>query len=128
MDPDSTPGNDVDQTPDEDDEAIISFTAMFTDPDDESRSGISGNNLTIKRAFPNPASNQMTIEFTSQESGIADMYIYDINGRALIKISEEMAKGFNSQQIDVSRLPSGMYFIYYPQGNGANSKLQFVKE
>jgi hypothetical protein len=128
MDPDSTPGNDIDQSADEDDEAAISFAPTFTDPDDSSRNGKESNDLTIKRAFPNPASDQLNIEFTSQESGTANMYIYNTNGRALLKNSKEMVKGFNTQQIDVSRLPTGMYFIYFPQGNGANSRLKFVKD
>ena len=128
MDPDSTPGNDTDQSADEDDEAVISFAPMFTDPDDNSYSNKDDNKITIKRAFPNPVSERLNIELSSQVSGINDLYIYDINGRALLKFSKEIVKGFNSQQIDVSRLPAGMYFIYFPKGNGENSRLKFVKE
>ncbi len=128
MDPDSTPGNDTDQSANEDDEALITFAAMLTDPDDDASKNMDNDQITVKRAFPNPATNQLNIEFTSLQSGSTDLYIYDINGRALLKFSEEMTKGFNSSQLDVSRLPTGMYFIYFPQGKGENSRLKFVKE
>ena len=128
MDPDSTPGNDIDQTADEDDEASISLNPMFTDPDDESRNAQNDGQITIKKAFPNPVSNILNIELTSRQSGEAEMYIYDINGRALLKLNEEIFKGFNKTQVDVSRLPTGMYFIYFPMGTGENSRLKFVKE
>ena len=128
MDPDSTPGNDIDQTADEDDEAAISFDPMFTDPDDESRNVEKKSSLTIKKAFPNPASSFLTIEMASQQSGAAEMYIYDINGRALLKFNENLTKGFNQKQIDVSSLPAGMYFIFFPNGTGENARLKFVKE
>ncbi len=128
MDPDSTPGNDTDQSANEDDEAVINFAPMFSDPGDDSFSKENESKLIIKRVYPNPVSAQLNIELTSQESGHTDLYIYDINGRALLKFSKEIVKGFNNQQIDVSRLPAGIYFIYFPNGSGENSRLKFVKE
>lgn len=128
MDPDSAPGNDTDQIPNENDEAMISFSHQLSGTKNSQGTSAETEKIMLKKVFPNPASDQLTIEFSSEQSGLTDMYVYDIGGRALLKISEEMSMGFNSKQIDVSRLPSGVYFVYLPSAEGANARLKFVKE
>lgn len=69
--------------------------------------------------FPNPAKNQITIkgEFDSKES----ITIYNLLGQKVI----EKASISNEERIDVSKLESGVYTIYF---NTSKSSYKFVKE
>ena len=65
---------------------------------------VAADNLLI--AYPNPATNQVTIEFTSgkKENSIS---IYNASGRTVInKLSDEPF-----EYIDISELPNGLYLI-----------------
>ncbi len=64
---------------------------------------IVANNPYAIKIFPNPTLNYLTIE--SEHSVINELYIIDIAG----KIVNKVTSGFN--KIDVSVLPSGVYFI-----------------
>lgn len=69
--------------------------------------------------FPNPAKNQITIkgEFDSNES----ITIYNLLGQKVI----ERNSISNEERIDVSKLESGVYTIYF---NACKSSYKFVKE
>jgi hypothetical protein len=69
--------------------------------------------------FPNPAKNQITIkgEFDSNES----ITIYNLLGQKVI----ERNSISNEERIDVSKLESGVYTIYF---NASKSSYKFVKE
>jgi hypothetical protein len=65
--------------------------------------------------YPNPVKNLLTIEGFENET----LDIYDINGKRVMSIHN------NSQQIDVSELIKGVYFIKDKEGNHL---AQFIKE
>lgn len=69
--------------------------------------------------FPNPAKNQITIkgEFGSNES----VTIFNLLGQKVI----ERNSISNEEKIDVSKLESGVYTIYF---NASKSSYKFVKE
>jgi Zn-dependent metalloprotease len=69
--------------------------------------------------FPNPAKNQITIkgEFESNES----ITIFNLLGQKVI----ERNSISNEEKIDVSKLESGVYTIYF---NASKSSYKFVKE
>ena len=46
----------------------------------------------------------------------------------ITKFTNDKVKGLNQSQIDVSHLPAGMYFIYFPEAEGAEARIKFVKE
>lgn len=63
------------------------------------------------KVYPNPASTIFTIEASSD---IKSVQLYDIQGRQLQALSAEG----QSRQIDVSALPSGIYFVKAATQNG----------
>lgn len=69
--------------------------------------------------FPNPAKNQITIkgEFDSNES----ITIFNLLGQKVI----ERNSISNEERIDVSKLESGVYTVYF---NSSKSSYKFVKE
>lgn len=58
--------------------------------------------------YPNPAKDKITIEMSASNFGIADINIYDLQGKLIL---EETISEANSVDIDISDLQSGMYFV-----------------
>lgn len=73
-------------------------------------------NLSV---YPNPASNVLTIESNGQ--AISSATIFDMLGKAV------MSKSLQQNQLDISSLKSGIYFIEM-QLNSGKAVRRFVKE
>jgi hypothetical protein len=70
--------------------------------------------------FPNPASAEMTLNFTLGQSADVGVEIIDMLGRSKKEISlGEMNEGNHAQEIDLSGLPSGSYICR--MNTGANN-------
>ncbi len=66
------------------------------------------------RIYPNPAIQQLHLQFNKQINGLATLSVMDITGREIIKsqFSIPIAIGNNSQfSVDISSLSAGMYFL-----------------
>ncbi|MBU6324314.1 MAG: T9SS type A sorting domain-containing protein [Bacteroidetes bacterium] len=64
------------------------------------------------RAFPNPAQNQITLEFTAQESLKAVAYISDIQGRVIANLGQKnITAGYQELVFSTSSLNNGVYFL-----------------
>lgn len=68
--------------------------------------------------FPNPSSHKIT--FASTEL-IKSYVIYDAMGKVVVKNSN------SNNQVDISKLKSGMYFLILQSENGSKEALKFVK-
>lgn len=80
------------------------------------------NNISI---YPNPANDRLTIGFGKQ-TNVEVINIYDLQGR--IVQSEKAMKNGTVQQISVSNLVKGLYFIELQKSNGERSTARFVKD
>lgn len=58
--------------------------------------------------FPNPAKDKITIEMSASNFGIADINIYDLQGKLIL---EQTISEAHSIDIDISNLISGIYFV-----------------
>lgn len=78
-------------------------------------------NISIKDLiiFPNPVQNKLTIQSTSND--FDNFSITDINGRIILSIEK-----YISNEIDVSTLNSGMYFLNIQSSEGNVTK-KFIK-
>ena len=70
------------------------------------------------RVFPNPASSSLNIEVEMRGDVARDIqiYLFDITGKEVLKFQAK--KNTISHQIDVSRLHSGIYFLYCKDNKG----------
>ena len=60
--------------------------------------------------FPNPASNELTTNFTLEEPADVQFVLYDIVGNLIVLASEEnYAAGPNRKEMNVEQVPSGIY-------------------
>lgn len=71
------------------------------------------NQSTIKtsiNAFPNPVNGEVTLSFNTNETGNAELAIFDMQGRKVTTIlNEEVGKGQHNIKFDTGTLPAGVY-------------------
>lgn len=65
---------------------------------------------TIGALYPNPTSGQITIPTVFSEASVVIVTLTDLYGRSLQQRAIEVLAGDNNIHLDVSTLPSGMYF------------------
>lgn len=80
---------------------------------------ISENGILI---YPNPATNQLTIEY--EDVKIKNIVILDITGKAISNMTVRKAE--QPQIIDVSNLTKGVYFIKLTTNN-MSKFVRFIK-
>ncbi|MEM7101478.1 MAG: FG-GAP-like repeat-containing protein [Bacteroidota bacterium] len=64
--------------------------------------------------FPNPASERLNISFNSEGTDAVMIQLYDILGREIARDEmNNIVRGQNDHQMDVSALPSGVYTVRF---------------
>ena len=75
--------------------------------------------------FPNPADNELTLDVDASIA-LTRLSIYDINGKNLFSQTDFGAQQLQ-QKIDVSQLPTGVFFLTVESDQGTTS-IKFVKQ
>lgn len=66
---------------------------------------------TLAQNKPNPASDVTTIDFSLLERGLTTITVYSIMGEAVLQaMTDRLEPGAYSLDLEVNRLPSGVYF------------------
>ena len=69
-------------------------------------------------AYPNPTDGEYTVEFTSTQGFTADVFVTDLNGRMVKRISTMgVISGNNFVNVSLADLNSGLYFFHIQGGN-----------
>jgi hypothetical protein len=69
-------------------------------------------------AYPNPTDGEYTVEFTSTQGFTADVFVTDLNGRMVKRISTmDVISGNNFVNVSLADLNSGLYFFHIQGGN-----------
>ena len=88
-------------------------------PDELKSSAVNTPSDVKLHVWPNPASASVTIELTGQESGSVNMAgIYNLNGMKVISVE---LSGSEKHLLDVSMLPTGIYFVKVTSANGVET-------
>ncbi len=90
--------------------------------------GISGGIVpAIETAiYPNPCVNQASLSFSTTAVGVAEVTMYDINGRVVQTLCDELLEaGNHNLTLETSELSSGLYFMKF-SGEGLNSMRSFT--
>jgi hypothetical protein len=78
---------------------------------------------TSLNIYPNPATNQVSLEFLMQEAGDASVDIYNNIGMLVKRMDEaKVYQGQNKLDIDVADLESGIYYVRLMQGNTSTTQ------
>ena len=79
--------------------------------------------------YPNPAQDQLKIEFQSDLSQLPEIHIIDLTGKMVKKYEEQMNREQDDlfkADLDISMLPPGIYFVKVIQGRNVVSKKLIV--
>ncbi|MFK7947918.1 MAG: T9SS type A sorting domain-containing protein [Saprospiraceae bacterium] len=63
------------------------------------------------KVYPNPAQDNLTIDFTTSADEDVIITVTDMTGRVLISQNRNVAQGENQLNIDLTNLPQGNYFL-----------------
>ena len=77
----------------------------------------------LKQNFPNPFNPSTNISFDIPKSTFVELKMYDISGKEIAAlISETLAPGSYSHQLNAGGLPSGVYFYRLTAGDFISTK------
>ena len=80
------------------------------------------------RVYPNPSFGELNVRFTAGDNENFSFKVIDVLGKTLAQSNYNSFKGENIQQLDLNKLPSGIYFLSIEkQGNKIHTK-RFVIE
>ena len=71
---------------------------------------------TAIKIYPNPATDQITVEVSMEADNDVQVSIMDAAGRVAVQSNRTMSKGDNQIQMDLSRLNNGIYFVQVRNG------------
>ncbi len=61
--------------------------------------------------FPNPANDNLKVNYTAPSEAAVSIGIYDVTGRLVSSIQNHAVRGFNSYTMDVTHLSKGFYVL-----------------
>jgi hypothetical protein len=90
---------------------------------------LSKGDLTLSSAFPNPAKDEVNINFELKQSGNVEIALFDVTGKLVNTLQlTNLQAGSQSSKMDISALNAGIY-MYSIKSNNAQlfSKFAVVK-
>lgn len=90
---------------------------------------LSNDDIIIKdiNIYPNPTSNILNIDFTTNDKNDINLSIYDVNGRLIPQSNSVNTTNKNNYQINVSHLKTGTYILILKTDNYTSTH-KFVKK
>ena len=79
-------------------------------------------------AYPNPARNSVTVNFSAMQNGKYIFELSELNGKTLLHKEMNALKGSNNTRIDVSGLARGIYFINVISPDKTKQSIKVNKE
>ena len=79
--------------------------------------------------YPNPASNEVTVELELDNYQGDDVYytITDATGKAVLSDYVQLDRGFNKHTLDIGKLPNGVYILRFNQTKDHITETRIVK-
>ncbi len=84
------------------------------------------NNLSLT-LYPNPASEDLIIEFDSETNTLVQIEIIDLSGRVVLRSSHNSNSGTQQVEVNVSELTAGIYIAQISVGSEFKSVSRFQK-
>jgi hypothetical protein len=78
--------------------------------------------------YPNPAKDQLNVEYTAERAGKLELQVIDSKGAVLMSTKMAVTTGRNIQPLNISSLSKGMYLLKYVDAEGNVSFAKFIKQ
>lgn len=95
----------------------------FTSMRSAESAAVEGRALSL---FPNPALEQLQLNWLQMQAGSVEILLYDLTGRVLKSIPLKVEKGHAQQRLNVSFLKPGLYVVELRTGEEREA-LRFIK-
>lgn len=76
--------------------------------------------------YPNPATENISIEYTANADENSTIYLYDMVGKRQLTNNVMVTRGYNNFTLDISALPQGSYILQIVNSGNALTK-RFIK-
>jgi Secretion system C-terminal sorting domain len=86
---------------------------------------IIGETIPVLMIYPNPAKDNLTVEFTGSSEGNVKVNVYNLSGQKVMNIENSSVKGLNTFGLNTSKLGTGVYIIEI-ENNGQKQYQQFL--
>ncbi len=83
---------------------------------------------TLDNLVPNPASEFIYVKINSQKEETVNVQIFDARGTLVKTEVVSLYQGLVFTELDITDLPSGLYFVKIPEGQKKHSQMRFVKQ
>ncbi|MFL5754124.1 MAG: SBBP repeat-containing protein [Bacteroidia bacterium] len=90
--------------------------------------GINEGPFTAYSVYPNPAGNNVTIQYPAASTEKIQLSIYNVTGEKVMSNSLLFSAGSDKQSLDLSALPPGVYMMELINGKGERSVRRLLKE
>jgi hypothetical protein len=80
----------------------------------------------LAKVYPNPFTNQCSVELTLLESQKVTMAVFDVSGKKVWSTTKDLAKGFSKSILDLSSLSDAVYILKI-KGADVNEQMMLVK-
>jgi hypothetical protein len=93
------------------------------------QSGIVGDHtgLRLTKIFPVPTERDLNLEFLSLIEGEVEIEVMDLNGKVMMKSTQDLRTANNYVKLDVSRLPMATYMVKVSNGKESFTE-KFVRQ
>lgn len=89
--------------------------------------GIKDNTLSELKLYPNPASNNVTIQLMSKETSNATLKVTNIMGQVVYTENVSVETGNNQHTINVSSFGAGFYLVNIYTNAGSTTQKLIVR-
>ena len=86
------------------------------------------NTETKLSVYPNPVTDAFNLQYTSNINGKGVINIYDIHGKLLRRVAIEKTSTLFRQNVNVSNLPTGAYYVELIIENQKRTTAKFIKQ
>jgi ribosomal protein L14 len=80
------------------------------------------------KLYPNPATSNINLQYIDDKTGKLGINTYDVNGRLVISQEFSKDQSLLTNQIDISRLKPGVYYLEIRHSDGTKLIRPFVKQ
>jgi large repetitive protein len=133
LDSDSAPNNNATTTPVEDDEAAVTITSATPPPAEIAglvrRQAPQFKPVIVQKIFPMPVTeNNVSITYTSIVEKDVTFEFWNQTGHLAKAETRTVAKGEQTQEFDLSELPSGMYILQISSNSLRGTPMKILKQ